>query len=112
MKHEFSENRRNLIITASEEERQELREWRDDETREWGTPSAEAEALESLTCNSELDWCDPSETGDLTDAPMLAIREEDPDGNPVIVERWAFMNYQLRTFLDDLTDTGKAVFVS
>ena len=109
---------------------QDFREWRNDENREWGTPSAEAEALESLTCNSELTWIDPSDTGDLTDAPMLGILGDerhqasgpcgvvhtgrDAGGNTFtpILERWAFMDYQLRTFLDDLTDTGKAVFVS
>jgi hypothetical protein len=29
-----------------------------------------------------------------------------------ITARWAFMDYQVRSFLTDLADTGKAVFVS
>ena len=55
-----------------------------------------------------LDWIDPVETGDLTSAPMVGTRGD--DGN--VAERWAFMDYCLRSPLADLRDTGKCVFVS
>lgn len=83
-------------IEASADEREELRESR-------------SEDLETLTANSEFQWINPSETGDLTDAPMLGIRDGDTD---VIVARWAYMDYQVRSFVDDLIEHGRAVFVS
>jgi hypothetical protein len=29
-----------------------------------------------------------------------------------VLARWAFMDYQVRSFLDDLVEHGRAVFVS
>jgi hypothetical protein len=69
---------------------------------------AEYGALEELIANSELEWTSSDETGDLTDAPMLCIRDE----NAKIIQRWAYMDYQVKSFLEDLLETGKAVFVS
>ena len=70
-----------------------------------------ADILEPITCNSELEWTSSEHTGDLTDAPMLGILQHG-DGDPVIVERWAFMDYQVRSVLEDLRDKGEAVFIS
>jgi hypothetical protein len=116
-----------LILYASNEDRHAIAEL----IRAEGTTyRAEWDALESLICNSELDWIDPAETGDLTDAPMLGFRKperkvrkgEKPfritssDGKATYWEpveaRWAYMDYQVRSFLEDLRDKGKAVFVS
>src|ERR1035437_7469152 len=47
------------------------------------------EVLEWLMCNSEYEFVQPEETGDLTSAPLLGIRDE--QGN--IVQRWGFMDY-------------------
>lgn len=93
--------------------------------------ATEADALEHLIGNSELQWIDPSDTGDLTDAPTLGIlgeesledkpgpygsiyRGDDGDGSifAPIIERWAFMDYAVRSFLTDLATTGKAVFTN
>ncbi len=94
-----------LILTADAEEREIIRKV----VEESGTTIAvEAEALEHLLSNSELDWITSEETGDLTDAPMLGLRDEEGE----VLARWAFMDYQLRSFLQDLIDNGKAVFVS
>lgn len=65
------------------------------------------ELLEWLTCNSEYDFVQPEETGDLTSAPLLGVR--DKQGN--VIERWGFMDYQLRSVQDVLTDVGMCEFV-
>lgn len=127
MKYEINPDRSRLSIIASDAERAELMDTRD-ESRKWGTTALECEVMESLLANSELQWINPADTGDLTDAPMLGIlgdeqREESGPYGCVqcghdehgpwfqpILERWAFMDYCLRTFLDDLVDGGVAIF--
>ncbi len=68
---------------------------------------AECEALESLIANSELDWIQPEECGDLTDAPILGFRDKDGKTTDA---RWGYMDYQIRSFIEDLIETGQAVF--
>jgi hypothetical protein len=70
---------------------------------------AEAIALEDLLANSELDWIQPEECGDLTDAPILGFRDKDGKAADA---RWGFMDYQIRSFISDLIETGQAVFTS
>lgn len=107
MKHEISSNRKTLTVTFDDADRQALRELPPEGERgNIQTDIAMIDALEPLTCNSELEWVDPSETGDLTSAPMLGIRNELGS----VSERWAFLDYQLRSPLVDLLETGKAVF--
>jgi hypothetical protein len=65
------------------------------------------EIFEWLTCNSEYEFVQADETGDLTAAPLLGIRDE--QGN--IVQRWGFMDYQLRGPQDDLAEAGRCRFV-
>jgi len=94
-----------LILRADLRDRRALKEL----VAEKGTSDlAEAEALEPLVCNSELDWVRPEECGALTSAPMLGIRNEDG----TVFAAWAFMDYQVRPFLTDLIEDGKAVFVN
>lgn len=104
MKYQTTEKQ--LVITVNEAEQSDLQELKT--TCEWGSMALENEYLESLIANSELDWIDASETGDLTDAPILGIRDE--EGN--ILARWGYMNYQIHTFLEDFLNNGKAIFVS
>ena len=66
------------------------------------------QVLEPLICNSELEWVDPVETGDLTEAPMLGIRDE----NDEVLERWAFMDYQVRSLVRELMDKREVTFRS
>jgi len=94
-----------LILYAANEDRHAIAELI---KAEGTTDRAEAEALESLICNSELEWIQPEEIGALTDAPILGLRDE--DGKPEAA--WGFMDYQVRSFLTDLRDKGKAVFIS
>jgi len=94
------------VLSCDPNTQAELMVIRDDEDSEWGSILTEHEILEWFTCSSEWEWIAPSETGDLTDAPMLGIRLYDEDG--IVSERYAFMNYAVRSFLDDLADTGES----
>lgn len=91
-----------LVITVGKAERKELKE------AMAGSTFREEDTLEHLIANSDLDWIDPAETGDLTSAPMLGIRNEKEE----VVARWAFMDYQVRSFVEDLVNHGRAVFTS
>lgn len=97
-----------LIITIDDEERTELREARE-ENEDFDSDAFMCEFLEPLTCNSELDWIGPEETGDLTDAPILGIR--DADNYETIVDRWAFMSYETISVQQALLDNGQAIFI-
>lgn len=133
MKHEFTPT--GLRITADEAERAALRERRDERVgvgQHFGTSADEAEALESLIANSELYQLAEGDTADLTSAPMLGIlgeeaTKEHSDFEPnfgiietghdgrytmaqAIVARFAYMNYQVRSFLTDLIEQGYADF--
>lgn len=94
-----------LILTADETDRAMIREIIVDKGE---TIYAESEALEHLLANSELDWIQPEEIAALTSAPILGLRDE--HGAPIAA--WAFMDYAARSFLTDLTENGRAVFVS
>ncbi len=106
MKYTIAPDRSKLTITVDEAERQELRE-----SSSIQQDATMYEFFEPLTCNSELAWVYPDETGDLTDAPMLGLMGEWNGWHQKIVERWAFMDYQVRSVLEDLRDNGECVFV-
>lgn len=107
MNIQFTPNPRKYfaLLTCDYETTMELQEMRENDS-DWGSSKMEAEVLESLLANSEWDWINPSETGDLTDAPMIGIRDEKEN----VIEHYAYMQYQLRSFLDDLADYGNARF--
>ena len=99
------DTRGRLILRADCIEREAIKEI----ISQYGTTyQAEAEALEHLIANSELDWIAPEEISALTNAPILGLR--DNEGNPT--NAWAFMDYQIRSFLNDLVKTGEAIFIS
>lgn len=136
MTHTITPDRRQLIISVDADEQKELREWPRDRNLPDHTPDsigsddAMHEFLEPLTRNSELEWIPEGTTDDLTSAPILGILGEvqRDDATPrgyggpkinagcgmfqPILERWAFMDYQVRSVLEDLRDKGQAVFVS
>lgn len=132
---DFQYDDNTLTITVDAEEQARLKQAREDDPDLFASDRALHDEFEDLVGNSELQWVDPSDTGDLTDAPMLGILgPEEPGGNGEfgkvlagrwndsagvlqswfhpIEKRWAFMDYQVRSVLDDLADKGKAVFVS
>lgn len=123
-----------LILKADAKEREWLKELRGPigECGETTRPytQIEIDALEPFLPNWELDWIRPEEIGALTDAPILGIRQgymavdapENPGNLPApnrtrdeadrVTAAWGFMDYALRSFVDDLIETGKAVFTS
>lgn len=132
MNYTFNHDRTRLTIHADADERVGFAEMKADNPEDWGSYQTEIAILEPLICNSELNWINPTDTGDLTDAPMIGITGGDDDatrerkgtygaihgGSDVggefyypILERWAYMDYQVRSFCDDLLETGEAVFV-
>lgn len=114
-------NETKLTIFIDEDEQKELFELKVELGDDFGSDRQMYDFLEPLVCNSELDWVSPEITGDLTDAPMLAIFGDDEPGNasdgsgyrptgfdgktnirqPVLF-RWAFMDYQVKSMLDEL----------
>jgi hypothetical protein len=125
MNFTISPDRKTLTIFADEPEREALRGFSEAIQQD----AMLHDVLEPLTCNSELQWVRPEDTGDLTDAPMLGIFGPVSDAAHVpfpsvnvghwdgrdwaqkIESRWAFMDYQVRSPLEDLRDKGQAVFV-
>lgn len=127
MNHSISPDRKRLTITVDESEREQLRNWAEERAgfsdENFQSDAAMQNFLEPIVCNSELQWINPADTGDLTDAPMLGIVEgqdresyndtQDRESyTPQVIERWAYMNYQVRSPLEDLRDTGECVFVA
>ena len=128
MEYTYDDDR--LTITADAEDLAELAELKTDDPDGFGNDRMMVEFFEDLLANSELDWIDAADMGDLTDAPMLGIRgdEQDHKSGPFgvthcghwdekdwyqpITHRWGFMDYQVRSLLDDLLDRGEAVLVS
>lgn len=129
MKYTFNATRTLLTISADEIDRANLREMGEEIHQE----KTMCEFFDPLIYNSELNWIDAANTGDLTSAPMLGILSEpefkrhnletvrnrkniisscDTNGLMVchVVERWAFMDYQVRSVLEDLRDRGEAIF--
>lgn len=133
---QYTETPDRLTITVDADEQKELAELKAEDPDHFQSDDALYDFLERLTCNSELDWVNPEQTGDLTDAPMLGIYGEvqteesgpygarhvgcwNDEGDTLnkprfepILQRWGFMEYQLRSPLDDLLNNGKAVFVA
>ncbi len=132
LSHTISADRRTLTIHADASARAELAELGE----EIGADCHLYNAFERLIGNSELNWVGPEVCGDLTDAPILGIwgpdewrdKHEDGDGTILagadysrtekcvsvcpVLERWGFMDYAVRSVLQDLRDTGKAVFTA
>ena len=117
-----------LVITIDEDEQAVLRELED--LRDSFTNEDFWDFIEPLIANSDLQSISPSDTGDLTDAPMLGIlgdvstKNEGPygavktghwdftDQYQPILHRWAFMDYQVRSPLEDLLDNRQVTFVA
>jgi hypothetical protein len=104
MKYTISANQSTLTISCTSGESYMLKQRIRDEIQ---SDAYMMEWMSGWLARTDLDWIDPSETGDLTAAPMLARR----DGDGMVTARWAFMDYQVRSVLEDLRDKGEVVFV-
>jgi hypothetical protein len=64
------------------------------------------DALSTMLCaNGPFQWADASMFGDLTDAPMLAIFEDDKP-----IARWAYMGYQINDWREELVDSSEVIW--
>jgi len=126
LNYEIQDNR--LIITVNAKNQTKIC------GLDFNSTSVLYDVFENMIGNSELDWINPQDTGDLTDAPMLGILGEEgilqhtvflenyglvETGSDnywkmvrPILNRWAFMDYQVRTPLQDLAEKGQVVFIS
>lgn len=118
MKYEIDPTGTTLTLIADEDDLNTLRQIKADPNFEnhFDSDSGMWDFLESMLCNSDLEWVEPHETGDLTDAPMIGIYQDDDElpeafGGRRVHSRWAFMDYQIISVQQRLLDTGKAVFV-
>jgi len=105
---DYKEDGSQLVITVDAEKQSELKKLRDDKESGFHSNQVMYDQFEELVCNSDLSFVDPADTGDLTSAPMLGIYDENDD----VVKRWAFMDYQVRSVLEDLADNGRVIFIS
>jgi len=97
-----------LILKADAEEQVRIRELVAEKEGDWSPMQMDDEVLAPLLCNSELEFINAEDCGALTDAPILGLRKESGE----VEAAWAYMDYQLRSFVDDLLETGRAVFRS
>lgn len=112
----------NLVITADEAAKKELAELKEEKGEAFGCDDVMGDVFENMIANSELDWVRPEDTGDLTDAPMLGIVGNEGEqvekfygrnfNDQPILERWAFMGYQIDSPQDCLLRNGFVVFQS
>jgi len=127
MKYTIEDNR--LILSVDATEQAVLREIHDDNPDEFDRDHVMHDILENLVTNDSFYWIDAGSTGDLTDAPMLALLGDEERGEyaecsglwhcgcyagqaiyqPVLY-RWAFMDYALSTPQRELMETGRAIW--
>lgn len=106
--HRVSPDRRKLTLEVGEVARNQLLDEIEDAGRFANSDVFLHDTLEHLVRNSDLQWVDPSETGDLTDAPMLGLRDADDN----VTERWAYMDYQVKSLVHELAKHGEVTLVS
>jgi hypothetical protein len=116
-----------LVFTVDQEDRKLLAQFKQEAGDNWESDGVMYDIFEPVICNSELDWLSSTDTGDLTEAPLLGVlaprpvRERqgacvftgfDPVG-PLyypIVGRWAFMDYERMSPQEKLLRDGVCVF--
>jgi len=129
MQYTIDDNR--LVISADNREREELRKLHDLDPDAFDRDDFMYDMLENLVTNDSFQWIDAGVTGDMTDAPMLAILGDEEPGEPgagecqglyqcgrwddrdqyqPVLYRWAFMNYCVTSPQRDLIEAGEAVF--
>src|SRR5690606_32509177 len=122
----------NLVVTVTEEQRKEIAEYIKDNVRRLSF--IEADVLEPLTANG-LSFFTVDEFGALSEMPVLADLVYLPEdegkaniqqarGEPFAFQDWIYEtdweestlwlypNYQIRSFLDDLIETGTTKFIN
>ncbi len=103
---QWKRTERGLMLTADDDARAELRELAEDNA-DFDSDSTTYDVLDSMLGNSEFDWVDATETGDLTDALMIGIRDE----NEQVIERYAWMRGSVESLQRHLLDNGSALLI-
>lgn len=108
---EFIREKNGLKIKIDEKDRQFLAGIKD-ENKGLNSDDALVEFMEPFLCNSEWEWVYPEEVGALTDAPLIGIRcseaEEEKTGHIYYTEVYGFMDYQVKSLLQELWDNNEA----
>lgn len=110
MKCEVSADGMVLKVIANSDDIEDLKNLQSEDPEGFGTDEKLHEFFERLTCNSEFRFVDNLE-GDLTSAPTLALTKYDEKTDEESVyARWCYMDYQVKSPLDDLLEYGQAIF--
>ena len=100
-------NLRLVLLPEARDDLLELR--RAEESGEKTTGDVEAEVLEDLIANG-FQYVEPADVGALTSAPMITD-EFDEECRPIVGGTvFAYMDYQTRSFVEDLAEKGEAIF--
>ena len=93
-----------VIILETDAEKQSLQDFQD--SGEIQTDNVLYDYFENFISNSEYEWGSAEEIGALTSAPILVSR----DRNDNVIEAYGFMDYCLRSPLQELLEYGKVKF--
>lgn len=102
---DFQENHKGLTLTVDKEEQQRLGQLHKELGDHFHSDRAYMNWFENFIANSEFYWS----CGEipLTSCPCLVRRDEDYN----ITEAFGFMDYQVRSILQDLQEYGKVFFI-
>lgn len=108
----FSEDRFSFTITATQEEREELREELGDPPHYYKDESMFLEFIEYYRCNGYLEEVRPEEVGALTSSLLFAEwTERDDQDNLLSVDKvYWHRDYQVRGYIDMLIEDGSITF--
>ena len=94
-----------LVLTLTDQGAIELEDTQACYPFEFHTDEVMYEFFEGFIANTEWEWINPVEVSALTSAPLLGIRDE----NGQVLECYGFMEYALRSILEDLNKNGQVV---
>jgi hypothetical protein len=72
---------------------------------EWESDTFMRDVLDPFISQYRFEWIAAWEIGALTDAPILGTR----NARGKITNAWGYMDYQVKSILDDLANWGEAV---
>jgi len=98
----FNEKNDCLIITIDDDEKNLLRT-----IDEIDSDNTMFDFFETSIANSEWEWIQPEDIGALTSAPILGYK----DNNDKIINAYAFMDYQVESFLGKLLEYGEVTLI-
>ena len=97
---------KDLILSIDEEEQKDFQAVLDENPDGFDSDNTMYDLLEPLVCNSEYEWVSPVDVAALTDAPILAVKDDEGE----IVDAYAFMDYQVVSPQRELLEKRSCVF--